>query len=228
MQSQFPEAVLQRIEQTAVIAVLVIDEVEDAIPVAEALLAGGIRAMELTLRTPAAIDSLRAVVQCVPDMMPGIGTILTPNQVDQVAQAGAAFGVAPGLNRRVVERAKTIGLPFAPGVATPSDLEAALELGCRDVKFFPAEPSGGLAYLKSMAAPYAHLGVRFVPLGGLKATNLADYLKSPLVMAVGGSWLAPRELVREHNWDAITERAAQATQIVRDVRGGGGVVSGEG
>ena len=221
MQSQFPDAVLQRIEQTVVIAVLVIDEVEDAIPVAEALLAGGISAMELTLRTPAALDSLRAVVQEVPDMMPGIGTILTPDQVDQVAQAGAAFGVAPGLNRRVIERAKAVGLPFAPGVATPSDLEAALELGCRDVKFFPAEPSGGLAYLKSMAAPYAHLGVRFVPLGGLNATNLADYLSSPLVMAVGGSWLAPRELIRDHNWETITDRAAQATQIVRQVREAG-------
>jgi 2-dehydro-3-deoxyphosphogluconate aldolase/(4S)-4-hydroxy-2-oxoglutarate aldolase len=218
MQSQFPDAVLQRIEQTAVIAVLVIDEVADAIPVAEALLAGGIRAMELTLRTPAAIDALRAVVQHVPEMMPGIGTILTPDQVDEVVQAGAAFGVAPGLNRRVVERAKAVGLPFAPGVATPSDLETALELGCRDVKFFPAEPSGGLAYLKSMAAPYSHLGVRFVPLGGLSAGNLGDYLNSPLVMAVGGSWLAPRDLIREHNWAEIARRAAEATQIVRKVR----------
>jgi 2-dehydro-3-deoxyphosphogluconate aldolase/(4S)-4-hydroxy-2-oxoglutarate aldolase len=218
MQSQFPDAVRQRIEETAVIAVLVIDEVKDAVPVAEALLAGGIRAMELTLRTPAAIDALRVVVQRVPDMMPGIGTILTPEQVDQVAEAGAAFGVAPGLNRRVVQRAQAVGLPFAPGVATPSDLETALELGCRDVKFFPAEPSGGLAYLKSMAAPYAHLGVRFVPLGGLNSNNLAEYLNSPLVMAVGGSWLAPRELICEQNWEAIADRAKQATEIVRQSR----------
>jgi 2-dehydro-3-deoxyphosphogluconate aldolase/(4S)-4-hydroxy-2-oxoglutarate aldolase len=218
MQSQFPDAVRQRIEETAVIAVLVIDEVEDAVPVAEALLAGGIQAMELTLRTPAAIDALRVVVQRVPEMMPGIGTILTPEQVDQVAEAGAAFGVAPGLNRRVVQRAQAVGLPFAPGVATPSDLETALELGCRDVKFFPAEPSGGLAYLKSMAAPYAHLGVRFVPLGGLNSNNLADYLNSPLVMAVGGSWLAPRDLIREQNWEAIADRAKQATEIVRQSR----------
>jgi 2-dehydro-3-deoxyphosphogluconate aldolase/(4S)-4-hydroxy-2-oxoglutarate aldolase len=152
-------------------------------------------------------------------MMPGIGTILTPEQVDQVAEAGAAFGVAPGLNRRVVLRAQEVGLPFAPGVATPSDLEAALELGCREVKFFPAEPSGGLAYLKSMAAPYTHLGVRFVPLGGLKADNLGDYLRSPLVLAVGGSWLAPRDLIQQHDWDAITRRAAEATRIVREVRG---------
>jgi 2-dehydro-3-deoxyphosphogluconate aldolase/(4S)-4-hydroxy-2-oxoglutarate aldolase len=220
--SQFPENVLERIEQTAVIAVLVVDDAADAVPLAEALLAGGITAMELTLRTPVAIDALRAVVQHVPDMMPGIGTILTPEQVDQVADAGAAFGVAPGLNRRVIQRAQAVGLPFAPGVATPSDLEAALELGCREVKFFPAEPAGGLAYLSSMAAPYTHLGVRFVPLGGLKAGNLADYLRSPLVLAVGGSWLAPRDLVQQRDWAAITARAAEATQIVRDVRGGQG------
>jgi 2-dehydro-3-deoxyphosphogluconate aldolase/(4S)-4-hydroxy-2-oxoglutarate aldolase len=209
----------ERIEQTAVVAVLVVDDVADAVPLANALLAGGITAMELTLRTPAAIDALRRVVQQVPEMLPGIGTILTPKQVDQVAEAGAAFGVAPGLNRRVVQRAQAVGLPFAPGVATPSDLEAALELGCREVKFFPAEPSGGLAYLKSMAAPYTHLGVRFVPLGGLKADNLADYLRSPLVLAVGGSWLAPRDLIRQHDWDAITRRAAEATRIVQEVRG---------
>ena len=218
MPSQFPDSVLTTIRDTAVVAVLVIDEVKHAVPLARALLEGGIGAMELTLRTPAAIDALRAVVADVPEMLPGIGTILTPQQVVQVKEAGAAFGVAPGLNRRVVEAAKSVNLPFAPGVATPSDLEAALELGCRDVKFFPAEPSGGLPYLKSMAAPYAHLGVSFIPLGGLKTENLAQYLRSPLVAAVGGSWLAPRDHIREENWSAIRQRAAEATEIVRSVR----------
>lgn len=218
MPSQFPEAIAKRIEETAVVAVLVVDQVEHAAPLAQALLAGGIGAMELTLRTPAAIDALKAVVANVPEMMPGIGTILTPEQVVQVKEAGAAFGVSPGLNRRVIRAAQEAGLPFAPGVATPSDLEAALELGCRDVKFFPAEPSGGLAYLKSMAAPYAHLGVRFVPLGGLRTDNLEAYLRSPLVMAVGGSWLAPRDLIQAENWQAITDRAAAATAIVQRVR----------
>ena len=187
MLSQFPDNVLTTIRDTAVVAVLVIDEVKHAVPLARALLEGGVGAMALTLRTPAAIDALRAVVADVPEMLPGIGTILTPQQIVQVKEAGAAFGVAPGLNRRVVEAAKSVNLPFAPGVATPSDLEAALERGCRDVKFFPAEPSGGLPYLKSMAAPYAHLGVSFIPLGGLKTENLAQYLRSPLVAAVGGS-----------------------------------------
>jgi 2-dehydro-3-deoxyphosphogluconate aldolase/(4S)-4-hydroxy-2-oxoglutarate aldolase len=216
--SRFPDVVLERIQQTAVVAVLVVDRAEDAVPLARALLAGGIGAMELTLRTPVAIDALRAVVAEVPEMLPGIGTILTPEQVREVAQSGAAFGVAPGLNRRVIETAQQVGLPFAPGVATPSELEAALELGCREVKLFPAEPLGGMAYLNSMAAPYTHLGVRFIPLGGLSADNCAAYLQSPLVLAIGGSWLAPRDLIARHDWAAITDRAARATAIVRQTR----------
>ncbi len=216
--SQLPEALTARIEQVGVVAVLVIDRAQDAVPLAQALLRGGIGAMELTLRTSAALEALQRVVAEVPEMLPGIGTILTPEQVRQAAEAGAAFGVAPGLNRRVVEAAQQCGLPFSPGIATPSDLEAALELGCRDVKFFPAEPSGGLSYLKSIAAPYAHLGVRFIPLGGLNVDNVASYLESPLVMAVGGSWLAPRDLIHDQNWTAITERARQASAIVQRVR----------
>jgi 2-dehydro-3-deoxyphosphogluconate aldolase/(4S)-4-hydroxy-2-oxoglutarate aldolase len=218
MDSQIPAPVIERIERSAVVAVLVIPSVEHAVPLAQALLQGGISVMELTLRTAAALGALRAVVADVPEMLPGIGTILTPEQVHEVADAGAAFGVAPGLNRRVVQEAQKVGLPFAPGVATPSDLEAALELGCRDVKFFPAEPSGGLAYLNSMAAPYAHLGVRFVPLGGLTTDNVESYLRSPLVVAVGGSWIAPRKLIEAEDWSEISSRAAAARQIVDRVR----------
>jgi 2-dehydro-3-deoxyphosphogluconate aldolase/(4S)-4-hydroxy-2-oxoglutarate aldolase len=218
VKSQFPETLASGIEQAGVVAVLVVDHADDAVPLARALLAGGIGVMELTLRTPAALDALRRVVSEVPEMLPGIGTILTPEQASDAQQSGAAFGVAPGLNRRVVEAAQACGLPFAPGIATPSELEAALELGCHEVKFFPAEPLGGLKYLNSVAAPYAHLGVRFIPLGGLNVDNLGTYLDSPLVMAVGGSWIAPRDLIRERNWDAITERASQATAIAQRVR----------
>ncbi len=218
MKSQLPDELTARIKQAGVVAVLVIDRAEDAVPLAKALLRGGIGAMELTLRTPAALEALQRVVAEVPEMLPGIGTILTPKQAEEAKQAGAAFGVAPGLNRRVVKAAQQCGLPFSPGIATPSDLEAALELGCPDVKFFPAEPSGGLSYLKSISAPYAHMGVRFIPLGGLNVDNVASYLDSPLVMAVGGSWLAPRDLIREQDWDAIRERASQATAIVQRVR----------
>lgn len=218
MKSQFPSEIRDRIEACGVIAVLVIDEVEHAVPLAKALMAGGIGVMELTLRTPAAIGSLRVIRREAPEMLAGIGTILTPEQIQEVVDARAAFGVAPGLNVRVVKAAQAAGLPFAPGVATPSDLEAALELGCREVKFFPAESLGGMKYLSSMAAPYGHLGVRFIPLGGLTAENMQSYLGDPLVAAIGGSWLAPRKLVQNQDWQAITERAAEARRNVDEMR----------
>ncbi|MHB8867040.1 MAG: bifunctional 4-hydroxy-2-oxoglutarate aldolase/2-dehydro-3-deoxy-phosphogluconate aldolase, partial [Pirellulaceae bacterium] len=148
----------------------------------------------------------------------GIGTILTPEQVHQARDAGAAFGVAPGLNRRVVDAARLAELPFAPGIATPSDLELALELGCCEVKFFPAEPCGGLEYLRSLAAPYLHLGVRFIPLGGLNLENLESYLTDPLVLAVGGSWLAPRSLVQTGDWRSICQLATAARRQVDMLR----------
>jgi 2-dehydro-3-deoxyphosphogluconate aldolase/(4S)-4-hydroxy-2-oxoglutarate aldolase len=173
------------------------------------------------LPTDAAIDALRAVRTEVPDMLAGNGTILTPQQVHAVADAGGAFGVAPGTNLRVVQEAQRVGLPFAPGIVTPSDLEIALEWGCRETKFFPAEPSGGLPYLKSLAAPYAHLGVRFLPLGGINADNLAIYLSEPIILAVGGSWIAPRQLILDQNWEAITRNAAEAHRIAGQVRSGG-------
>lgn len=220
MQSQFPAEILDRIEQSGVIAVLVIDKVEHGPPLAEALQEGGVDAMELTLRTPAAIDALRAIRRDVPSMLAGIGTILTPEQVELVVEAGAAFGVAPGFNRRVVQHAQSLGLPFAPGVATPSEVEAAVELGCRELKFFPAEPTGGVSYLSSMNAPYAHLGLRFIPLGGLNAENMSSYLANPAVAAIGGSWIAPRKLIQQEDWPAISARAAEARRIIEEHRRG--------
>ena len=216
----FPEPLLARLHRTGIIAVLVIDEPADAIPLARALLAGGVDCMELTLRTPAAMDALRRVRAEIPEILAGVGTILTPQQVNDVATAGAHFGVAPGCNPRILAEATRIGLPFAPGICTPSDIELALEAGCRLLKFFPAEPTGGLAYLRSMAAPYAHLGIRFVPLGGIDPTNAERYLNEPLVHALGGSWLAPRDLIKNHDWPAITTHARQATDLVTRVRGG--------
>lgn len=176
--------------------------------------------MELTLRTPAALDGLRAIREQVPEMLAGIGTILSTDQVQAVAEAGATFGVSPGTNPRVITAAQERGLPFAPGVCTPSDVEAALELGCRELKFFPAAPIGGLPYLRSMAAPYLHLGVRFVPLGGVNAGNLASYLQDPTILAVGGSWIAPRTLITAEEWQAITDLAAEARRISDQAREG--------
>ena len=214
----FDPQVQAKVTACGVIAVLVIDEVRDAVPLARALLAGGITAMELTLRIAAALDALKAIRQEVPEMLAGIGTILTPAQVEAVVRAGAAFGVAPGCNRRVVEAAQAHGLSFAPGICTPSDIEAALELGCRLLKFFPAETCGGLKHLESMAAPYLHLGLRYVPLGGLTARNMVDYLATPLVPAVGGSWLAKRDAIKAGDWAGITANAREARNAIDQLR----------
>jgi 2-dehydro-3-deoxyphosphogluconate aldolase / (4S)-4-hydroxy-2-oxoglutarate aldolase len=218
MKPPFPAELQKAIEARGIVAVLVIDEVKHAVPVARALMKGGVTAMELTLRTPAALDCIRAIRQQVPEMLAGVGTVIQPKQVAEVVSAGAAFGVAPGFNRRVMEAAISAGLPFAPGVATATDIEAALELDCRLMKFFPAEPSGGLTYLASVAAPYAHLKIRYIPLGGLNSKNMRSYLESPLVGALGGSWLAPRELIAAEQWDHIEANARAAVEAVASVR----------
>ncbi|MCX6968970.1 MAG: bifunctional 4-hydroxy-2-oxoglutarate aldolase/2-dehydro-3-deoxy-phosphogluconate aldolase [Verrucomicrobia bacterium] len=226
MSSAFDLKLAASIEQTGIIAVLVVDDAKDAVPLARALLAGGVNAIELTLRTPAALDALREVKAGVPEMLAGVGTILTVGQVAQVVAAGAAFGVAPGLNPRVLAAAQEAGLSFAPGILTPSDIEQAIEHDCKLLKFFPAEPSGGLAYLKSIAAPYAHLGLRFVPLGGLTAKNMASYLAEPTISALGGSWLAPRELIRAADWGKITALSAEAVRIIKSTRQRSATTSG--
>ena len=209
----FPSDLHNSLKNAKVVAVLVIDDAQHAVPLAHALLRGGIGVMELTLRTEAALPALRAIAAEVPDMLAGIGTVLTPGQVDQAQDAGAAFAVSPGLNATVVEHAHRKGLPFAPGIMTPSDIERALELGCRTLKFFPSESSGGLKHLASMAAPYLHLGLDFIPLGGLNAMNMGDYLRSPLISAIGGSWIAKRHLINNRDWAAIEANALEARQI---------------
>ena len=215
-----PETLLSQLEQTRVIAVLMIDDENDAVPVARALLAGGVNCIELTLRTPVAMEALRCIRAAVPEMVVGVGTILNLQQVNEVKAAGAAFGVAPGMNPRVVAEAARIGLPFAPGVCTPTDIELAIEQGCRLLKFFPSEPSGGLAYLRTIAAPFVHLGVRFIPLGGVGAGNAAAYLQEPTVLALGGSWLAPRDLIAKKDWSQITANAAEVMDLVKRREGG--------
>jgi len=213
-----PSPLASRIESTGIVAVLVIDREEDGPPLAKALLAGGVDVMELTLRTPAALGALRPIRAEVPEMLAGAGTVLTPVQVEEVKKAGAEFAVSPGVNPRVLQAAKDAALPFAPGIATPSDIEHALEFDCRLLKFFPAEPSGGLAYLKAMSAPYQHLGVRFLPLGGLNEKNMSTYLADPFIAAIGGSWLAPRDAIREQRWQDIIALARHATNHIQSHR----------
>lgn len=218
MKQAFPSTVAARIKKTGIIAVLIIDRVEDGVPLAKALIQGGVDVMELTLRTDAALGALKEIRAHVPEMLAGVGTVLTPAQVSAVKAAGAEFAVSPGINPRVVNVAVEAGIPFGPGVATPTDIENALECGCTLLKFFPAEPSGGLSFLKAMAAPYLHLGVQFIPLGGVNEKNMATYLADPLIAAIGGSWLAPRELIREGRWAEITQLAKSAVEIIKSTR----------
>lgn len=196
-----------------IVPVAVLERVEHAVPVARALLEGGLSTLELTLRTPAALDCIRAIRTEVPELKVGAGTVLSPEQVRQVVDAGAYFAVAPGFNRRVVEAARALGLPFYPGVMTPSDVESALELGCTLQKFFPASVAGGLDMIKALAGPYAHTGLKLIPLGGITAGNMKQYLDHPLVAAVGGSWLVDKKLVATGDWAGITALVREAVAI---------------
>lgn len=210
--------ITERISSVGLVAVLIVDDASQAVPLAKALLAGGIGVMELTLRTPAALEALAAVKKNVPDMLAGVGTVLTCDQLDAIQKIGADFAVAPGMNPRVVSHANTLGIPFAPGVCTPSDIEQAVELGCTLLKFFPAEHSGGMNYLKTVAAPYAHLGLKYIPLGGVNTKNLHEYVSSSLVAAVGGTWIAPREIIAAGDWNTVTRNATEASRLIQSIR----------
>ena len=168
---------------------------------------------DLTFRTKAAPDCIRAIRQSFPAVTVGAGTLLTGEQVRQAQQAGAQFGVAPGVNATVVRAAIEAGLPFYPGVMTPSDVELGLSLGCMLQKFFPADVAGGVKMLKALAGPYGHTGVKFIPLGGINAGNAAEFLALPNVAAIGGSWIAEKKLVAGKDWKAITENARAAVAL---------------
>jgi 2-dehydro-3-deoxyphosphogluconate aldolase/(4S)-4-hydroxy-2-oxoglutarate aldolase len=213
------ETIVKKIRDSGVIAVLVIDDAENAVPLAKALLRGGITSIELTLRTPAAFDALARIKAGVPEINAGLGTVLTPEQVFTAKRANAAFGVAPGYNRKTADTAILYHFPFIPGVSTASEIETAYSNGFETLKLFPAESLGGLSYLKNVNAPYAHLGIRYIPLGGVGVGNLRAYLENEAVLAVGGSWLAPRDLVNGKNWDQISRNCEEAARIVREVRG---------
>jgi 2-dehydro-3-deoxyphosphogluconate aldolase/(4S)-4-hydroxy-2-oxoglutarate aldolase len=217
-QAMTPE-IIKTIDNAGVIAVLVIDEVKHAVPLAKALLAGGVDTIELTLRTPVAMDAARAIKNEVPEINLGFGTVLTVQQVKAVAELGADFAVSPGCNPKVIEAAREQGLSFAPGIMTPSDIEMAIEQGCRVLKYFPAESSGGIKHLANMVAPYQYLGLKFIPLGGLSMTNAASYLESSLITAIGGSWIARRPLIQAENWEAITQNAKEIRKLIKQIRG---------
>jgi len=204
------EAILKQ----RLICVAVIDKPADAVPLAEALLAGGLHTMEIPFRTAAAAESVKRIRQGLPGMCIGAGTLLTAEQVQRAVDAGAQFGVAPGLNEAVLTAAHKNKMPFFPGVMTPTEVGRALDLGWKHLKFFPAEAAGGVAMLKALAGPFAHTGVQFVPTGGINATNLPDYLALPQVAAIAGSWMAGRKLVAEKAWSKITALTAEAMKII--------------
>ncbi|HEX2174499.1 MAG TPA: bifunctional 4-hydroxy-2-oxoglutarate aldolase/2-dehydro-3-deoxy-phosphogluconate aldolase [Nocardioidaceae bacterium] len=196
-----------------VIPVVVVPETRLAVSLARALVAGGLRLMEITLRTPAAVESIRLVGAEVPDIVVGAGTVTTPEQAQAAAEAGARFLVSPGSTPQLLAAMQQTGLPHLPGVGTVSEVLAILERGYTEMKFFPAEPSGGTAFLKSVAATLP--GARFCPTGGVTVESAPDYLALPNVASVGGSWITPSSLVKAQDWRGIADLAQQANRLRR-------------
>ncbi len=209
----------EQLGKCGVFAVLTVSRAQDAPDACKALLEGGIGAIELALRTPVAMDAVALVAKQVPEMLLGIGTVIKSGQARKVKELGADFGVSPGLNPSIVAEASSLNLPFAPGIATASELETAYGMGCDLLKLFPAEPLGGISYLKAMSGPYSHLGISFIPLGGVHPDNLAFWAKEKNVLAVGGSWIATKDLLNLHDWGTITDNARNAMAIWHSVRG---------
>lgn len=195
----------------AVVPVVVLEDVEEAVPLAEALVAGGLTAIEVTLRTPAALEGIRAIAEAVPDAVVGAGTLLTPDHVAEAAAAGARFLVSPGWTDRLLDAMRGSGLPFLPGVSTASEALGLLERGVTDMKFFPAEAAGGTAYLRSLASPLPQ--ARFCPTGGIDADRAPDYLALPNVGCVGGTWMLPKSALRARDWDQVTALARKAAAV---------------
>jgi 2-dehydro-3-deoxyphosphogluconate aldolase/(4S)-4-hydroxy-2-oxoglutarate aldolase len=192
-----------------VVPVVVLDDPDRAVPLGKALLAGGIDVVEITLRTDAGLEAIRRLAG-LPDLHVGAGSVLVPDHVDQVVEAGARFAVSPGLSADVVQRCRARGIPALPGVATASDLMAATALGLDEVKFFPAGLLGGPAAIRALAAPFTRMS--FLPSGGVNADNMADYLAVPAVPAVSGSWMVAPELLRKGDWAEVTARSATAVE----------------
>jgi 2-dehydro-3-deoxyphosphogluconate aldolase/(4S)-4-hydroxy-2-oxoglutarate aldolase len=206
-------ALAARLADLQVVPVVSIDDADDAVALADALAEGGLPIIEVTFRTDAAADAIARIRTGCPDVLVGAGTVLDPATVDRALDAGAEFIVAPGFSPAVVAHAAQRGAAMLPGAVTPTEIEMALAAGLRLLKFFPAEASGGVGYLKAVALPYR--GVRFVPTGGVTAGNLGEYLAVPAVAACGGTWIAPADAIRGHRWDDIAAAAAEAAAIAQ-------------
>ncbi|MBQ8591783.1 MAG: bifunctional 4-hydroxy-2-oxoglutarate aldolase/2-dehydro-3-deoxy-phosphogluconate aldolase [Lachnospiraceae bacterium] len=209
--------VLEKIQKIGIVPVVVLNDIKDAEPLGKALCEGGLPCAEVTFRTEAAEEAIRVMSEKFPEMLVGAGTVLTTEQVDRAVAAGAKFIVSPGLNPRVVKYCVEKGIPITPGCANASDIEQALENGLEVVKFFPAEPAGGLTMIKALAAPY--VGVKFMPTGGINAKNVRDYLAYDRILACGGSWMVKDDLVKAGDFEKIKELTKEAVEIVKESRG---------
>lgn len=204
--------VLEEFSKIGIIPVIALDNVEDAAPLAKALIDGGLPCAEVTFRTAAAEESIRIMSEQFPEMLVGAGTVLTTEQVDRAVNAGAKFIVSPGLNPKIVKYCIEKGVPITPGCSNPSDVEVAIELGLDVVKFFPAEAAGGLNMIKSMAAPYTKM--KFMPTGGINAKNLTNYLDFKKIIACGGSWMVNKDMIAAKDWAGITKLTREAVSTM--------------
>ena len=208
---------LRKIGEIGIIPVVVLNDVKDVEPLAKALIDGGLPCAEVTFRTDAAEESIRIITRQFPELFVGAGTVLTVDQADRAIDAGAKFIVTPGFNPAVVQHCIDSGITVCPGVCTPTEIEMALGKGIDTVKFFPAEPMGGLSYIKAVAAPYTTL--KFMPTGGISVKNVRDYLAYDRILACGGSWMVKGDLIKSGSYDKITELVREAAAIVKEVRG---------
>ena len=207
--------VFQRIGAFKIVPIVTLDSPDDIVPLADALTEGGIPVLEVTFRTSAAAAALSKLAKQRPDVLIGAGTLLTTDDLKKAVDSGARFGLAPGLNGAIVREAQRIGFPFVPGVLTPSEVDAGVNLGLKVLKYFPAQTAGGVALLKSIVAPFAHTGIRFIPTGGISAENAPSYLALQEVLAVGGAWPSPSEDIRAKNWRKITAVCKEAMARIK-------------
>ena len=209
--------IIEQFKKIGIIPVVVLDDAKDALPLGKALCEGGLPCAEVTFRTAAAEETIRIMSSEFPDMLVGAGTVLTTEQVDRAVAAGAKFIVSPGFNPKVVKYCQEKNIPITPGIQTPTEIEAALELGLTTVKFFPAEPAGGLKMIKAIAAPYVN--VSFMPTGGISESNVREHLAYNRIVACGGSWMVKKDLVANGEFDKIRDMVAEAAAIVKEIRG---------
>lgn len=210
------ENIMVQIEKTGVIPVVVINDVEDAEPLAQALFEGGLPCAEVTFRTAAAEESIRKMTDTYPDMLIGAGTVLTTEQVDRAVAAGAKFIVSPGFDPEVVDYCILKQVPVFPGCITPSEVAQAVKRGLKVVKFFPAAQFGGVSTIQALAAPY--VGLKFMPTGGVSAKNLADYLQCKSIIACGGSWMVKSDLIKAGKFEKIKDMTKEAVSLVNEIR----------